>query len=72
MERERIYCIRRSFVSESDSGIETLSLDGMAGSPKLPKLGTGKCRSGCERRLALGVVRRLEVCRFDVTGSFVP
>jgi hypothetical protein len=45
MERERIYCIRRSFVSESDSGIETLSLDGMAGSPPIPKLGTGRCWS---------------------------
>lgn len=42
MERERIYCIRRSFVSESDSGIETLSLDGMAGSPKVAKLGNGR------------------------------
>jgi hypothetical protein len=45
MEREGIYCIRRSFVSESDSGIETLSLDGMDGSPKLTKLGNGSCYS---------------------------
>ncbi len=44
MERERIYCIRRSFVSESDSGIETLNLDGMPGSPKQPKMVTGNCR----------------------------
>ena len=44
MERKGIYCIRRSSVSESDSSIETLSLDGMAGSPKLLKLGTGKYR----------------------------
>ncbi len=43
MEREGICCFRRSFVSESDSGIETLSLDGMAGSPKAMNLGTGRC-----------------------------
>jgi hypothetical protein len=48
MERERIYCIRRSLVSESDSGIETLSLDDMLGSSKLPELVTGELGSGLQ------------------------
>jgi len=45
MERKRIYCSRRSAVSESDNVIENLSLDGMSGSPRAMKLGTGNCRS---------------------------
>jgi len=46
MERKRIYCFRWSSVSESDNVIEVLILDGMGkfGSPKLPKLVTGRCR----------------------------
>jgi hypothetical protein len=44
MERERIYCFRRSFVSESDNVIETLNFDSLSGSPNLPKLVTGRCR----------------------------
>jgi hypothetical protein len=41
--RKRIYCSRQSGVSESDNFIEALSLDGMSGWPKLPKLGIVKC-----------------------------
>jgi hypothetical protein len=48
MERKRIYCSRRSAVSESDSGIESLSLERMSGSPKLTKMVTGNYRFGCE------------------------
>jgi len=43
MEGKRIYCIRRSFVSESDNVIENLSLDGMSGSSKAMNLSTGRC-----------------------------
>ena len=53
MERKRIYCSRWSFVSETDNVIEILNFDGLSGSPKLPKLGTGKCAFHCER---LGLV----------------
>jgi hypothetical protein len=41
MERKRIYCFRRSAVSESDNVIEALKFEGMSGSPKAMNLGTG-------------------------------
>jgi hypothetical protein len=44
MERKRIYCSRRSAVSESNNVIEALKFEGMYGSPKLMKLGTGSIR----------------------------
>ncbi len=54
MEGEGVHCFRRSFVSESDSSTETLSLDGMAGSPKLTKLVTGNCRSSLRKKVDRG------------------
>lgn len=51
----RIYCIRRSAVSESNNVIEILNLDNVSASPKLPKLGTGKCRSRYVSSLVLGL-----------------
>ena len=42
MERKRIYCIRRGFVSESDRVVKALSFEGLPGPPKLPKVVTGK------------------------------
>ena len=48
MERERIYCFRRSFAGESDNVIETLSLDGTSGTPELGKLITRKFIFHCK------------------------
>jgi hypothetical protein len=45
MERKRIYCTRRSAVSESDNVIEALKFEGMSDSPKMINVGTGNCRS---------------------------
>ena len=58
MEREGIYCARWGFVSESDNVIEVLILDGMGkfGSPKLPKLGTGKCLFRYEIKRGMAVM----------------
>jgi|GEM_PF-987879 len=44
MERKRIYYLRRSAFGESDNVIEVLKFEGMSGSPKVPKLGTGSHR----------------------------
>jgi hypothetical protein len=42
--REGISSSRRSAVGESDNVIEALKFEGLSGSPKLPKLVTGRCR----------------------------